>query len=236
MTALFGAELLKVRTVRTLLWIGLANAVLVLIAAISIAASTDSIQTADDDRSVAQIAGAALVFGLIAGIVVMAGEATHGTITQTLLVTPVRERVLLVKAAVAALVALVLALLAEAIVLAVTVPGASLDVHNARLVFVGVLIGAPLTGALGVGVGAIVHGQGAAIAISLVWLLIGEHVAPLLSRDLEKYTPGRAFGALASGARTGGELLGMGAGGIAAAAWTGLFITAGLFAFLGRDV
>ncbi len=236
MSALFGSELLKVRTVRTLLWIGLANVVLVLIAAISVAASTDSIQTADDDRSIAQIAAASLVFGLISGIVVMAGEATHGTITQTLLVTPVRERVLLVKGAVGALVALVLAVIAEGIVLVVTVPGASLDVHNARLVFVGVLIGAPLTGALGVGLGGIVHGQGAAIAISLVWLLIGEHVAPLLSHDLEKYTPGRAFGALASGVRSGGELLGMGAGGVAAAVWTGLFIAAGLLAFLGRDV
>jgi len=235
-SALFGSELLKVRTVRTLLWIGLANVVLVLIAAISVAASTDSIQTADDDRSIAQIAAASLVFGLISGIVVMAGEATHGTITQTLLVTPVRERVLLVKGAVGALVALVLAVIAEGIVLVVTVPGASLDVHNARLVFVGVLIGAPLTGALGVGLGGIVHGQGAAIAISLVWLLIGEHVAPLLSHDLEKYTPGRAFGALASGVRSGGELLGMGAGGVAAAVWTGLFIAAGLLAFLGRDV
>jgi len=235
-SALFGSELLKVRTVRTLLWIGLADVVLVLIAAISVAASSDSIQTADDDRSVAQIAGASLVFGLIGGIVVMAGEATHGTITQTLLVTPVRERVLLVKAAVGALVALVLAVIAEGIVLVVTVPGASLDVHNARFVFVGVLIGAPLTGALGVGLGGIVHGQGAAIAISLVWLLIGEHVASLLSHDLEKYTPGRAFGALASGVRSGGELLGMGAGGIAAAVWTGLFVAAGLLAFLGRDV
>jgi hypothetical protein len=121
-------------------------------------------------------------------------------------------------------------------VLVVTVPGASLDVHNARLVLLGVLIGAPLAGALGVGLGAVVHGQGAAIAMSLLWLLIGENLAPVVSESAGKYTPGRAFGALASGDRIGHELLGMSAGGVAAAVWAALFLAAGLLALLGRDI
>jgi ABC-2 type transport system permease protein len=236
MSSLLRAELVKIRTVRTLLWVVLANLALLLITAFSVSASDSSIQTAEDDRSVAQIAAIALVFALISGIIVMAGEATHGTITQTLLVTPVRERVLVAKAIVAALIGLVLAVLAEAIVLAITVPGASLDVHNARLVLLGVLIGAPLAGALGVGLGAVVHAQGAAIAMSLVWLLIGEHLAPLVSESAGKYTPGRAFGALASGDRIGHQLLGMSAGGVAAAVWAALFLAAGLLALLGRDI
>jgi len=236
MSSLLLAELVKVRTVRTLLWVALANFALLLITAVSVSASESSVQSAEDDRSVAQIAAIALVFALISGIIVMAGEATHGTITQTLLVTPVRERVLVAKAIVAALIGLVLAVLAEAIVLAITIPGASLDVHNARLVLLGVLIGAPLAGALGVGLGAVVHGQGAAIAMSLVWLLIGENLAPVVSESAGKYTPGRAFGALASGDRVGHELLGMSAGGVAAAVWAALFLAAGLFALLGRDI
>ena len=61
--------------------------------------------------------------------------------------------------------------------LAITVPGASLDVDNARPVLVGVVIAAPLSGALGVGLGTVVHGQGTAIAISLIWLLVGENLA-----------------------------------------------------------
>jgi ABC-2 type transport system permease protein len=236
MSRLFRSEFLKLRTVRTFMWIALANVALVFIAALSVSAAGGEIQTADDDRSVAQIAGVALIFGLIGGIVVMGGEATHGTITQTLLVTPLRERVLFAKVAVAALIALALAVLAEALVLALTVPGASLDVHNARLVLLGVLIAAPLAGALGVGLGAVVHGQGAGIAISLIWLLIGEHLAPLISRSIEQYTPGRSFAALASGARRGDELLGMGAGGFAAAVWTAAFVAAGLLTFLRRDL
>jgi ABC-2 type transport system permease protein len=236
MSRLVRAELLKIRTVRTFLWIALANVALVLITAIGVAASEDPIQVAEDDRAVAQIAGIAIVLALIGGIVVMAGEAKHGTITQTLLVTPVRERVLLMKAAVAALIGLALAVLSEGLVLAITVPTVGLDVYNARLTLLGILIAAALAGALGAGLGAVVHAQGAAIGISLVWLLVGENLAPVISDPATKYTPGRTFAALASGDRTGGEVLGMAAGGVAAGAWAALFLGAGLLAFLGRDV
>jgi ABC-2 type transport system permease protein len=233
---LLRAELVKITTVRTLLWLALANLALLVITALSVSASDSSIQTPDDDRAVAQIAAIAVVFALISGILVMAGEATHGTITQTLLVTPVRERVLAAKAIVGAALGFVLALVAEGIVLLITIPGASLSVHNARLVLLGVLIGAPLAGALGVGLGAVVHAQGAAIAMSLIWLLIGENLAPVISESGAKYTPGRSFAALASGERVGSELLGMSAGGVAAAVWAAVFLAAGLLAFLGRDV
>jgi ABC-2 type transport system permease protein len=236
MSRLVRAELLKLRTVRTFLWIALANVALVLITAISVAASESAIEVAEDDRAVAQIAGIAIILALIAGIVVMAGEAKHGTITQTLLVTPVRERVLLVKAGIAALVGVTLAVLSEALVLAITVPGAGLDFHNARLTLLGILIAAALAGALGAGLGAVVHAQGAAIGISLVWLLVGENLNAVVSESAVNYTPGRTFGALASGDRTGEEVLGMSAGGVAAAMWAALFLGAGLLAFLGRDV
>jgi ABC-2 type transport system permease protein len=232
---LFRSELLKVRTIRTFLWIGLGNVAIVLVTAISVAASDNSFQLDEDHRGAGQIAGSALVVALISGIIVMAGEARHGTITQTLLVTPIRERVLLVKAVVAAMIGLALALIAEALVLLVLVP-ASLDVDRAGGVLLGILIGAPLAGALGVGLGALVHAQGAAIGISLAWLLIGEALAPAISESATKYTPGRAFGALVSGVRDGDRLFGMVGGGVAAAVWTAVFVAAGLLALLGRDV
>ena len=235
MSRLLGSEVLKVRTIRTFLWIALGNIVVVLITAISVAAASGSLQGDDDHRGAAQIAGSAVILALISGIIVMGGEARHGTITQTLLVTPVRQRVVLAKVAVAAAIGLLLALLAEALVLFVLVP-ASLDLDKAGGVFVGILIGAPLAAVLGVGLAAAVHAQGAAIGISLGWLLIGEALMPAISETATKYTPGRAFGALASGVRHGDEVLGMVGGGVAAAVWTGLFVAAGLLALLGRDV
>jgi ABC-2 type transport system permease protein len=232
-TALLGSEVLKVRTVRTFLWVTLANAVLVFVAALSVTLSSNSITSAEDDRSAAQIAAVSLLMALIGGIIIFAGEATHGTITQTLLVTPVRERVFVAKIVVALCFGLVLAVIAEALTLIVV---SELHVHNARLVLLGTLIGAPLTGALGVGLGAIFHGQGAAITVSLIWLLVGESIAGFLRDDLEKYTPGRAFGSLVSGVTSQEGLLGMTGGGFVAAAWTLAFVAAGVLTFVGRDV
>jgi ABC-2 type transport system permease protein len=236
MSALLRSELLKVRTVRTYFWLLLASVVLVVIASISVSASTGSIGSAADDRSVAQIAAIALVFSLIVGVIVMAGEFTHGTVTQTLLATPVRERVILAKAVVAALIGIGLALVAELLVLAITVPGASLDFHNARLVFLGILLASPLAGVLGVGLGGAVKSQGSGIAVSLVWLLIGEHIVLLISESASRYSPGRTFAALASGERTGHVLLGMSAGAAVSVAWALAFVSFGALVFVGRDV
>ena len=237
MSALFRSELLKIRTIRTFLWLAVANIAVVLVTAIATAASDDTFNTDQNHRGVAQIAGIALILALISGIIVMGGEARHGTITQTLLVTPLRERVVLVKVAVAALIGLGLAVIAEGLVLLVTVP-ASLDVHKAGGALLGILIGAPLAGALGVGLGALVYAQGAAIGTSLAWLLIGESLlVPAISDSAQKYTPGWTFGALASGVRDGGDqVLGMAGGGVAAAVWTAVFVAAGLLALLGRDI
>jgi ABC-2 type transport system permease protein len=231
------SEWVKVVTTRTFLWIALADLALVVITSISVAASSDPINSASDDRSVAQIAGVAVLFALVGGVVGMAGESTHGTITQTLLVTPVRERVFASKAVAAAVVGLALAVVSEAVVLLITVPGAGLSVHDARATLLGVLVAAPLAAMLGVGLGAVVRGQGGGIAIALIWLLVGENLMPLISRDATRYAPGRAFAALTSGTREGTDvILGMGGGAAVAAAWTTLFVAAGLFVLLGRDV
>jgi ABC-2 type transport system permease protein len=236
MSELLRSETVKVLTVRAFLWIALANLGLLLITAFSVSASEGTLNSASDDRGVAQIAAVSAVFALMGGIVIMGGEASHGTITQTLLVTPVRQRVLASKAIVAAAVGFVLAVVSEAIMLLITVPGASLDVDNAQPVLIGVAIAAPLAGALGVGLGAAVHAQGTAIAISLIWLLVGENLATLVLRGGAKYTPGRTFAALTSGDRTGDELLGMVPGGVVSVAWTAAFLAAGGLALLGRDV
>jgi ABC-2 type transport system permease protein len=237
MTRSLRAEWVKLATTRTLLWVALADLALVVITSISVSASSDATSTPADDRSVAQIGGVAVLFALVGGIVMMAGESTHGTITQTLLVTPVRERVFAAKAVAAAAVGVLLAVASEALVLLITVPGADLSVHNARLTLLGVLIAAPLAAVLGVGLGAVVRAQGGGIAISLIWLLVGENLMPVISREASRYAPGRTFAALASGTRHGSDVvLGMAGGAAASAAWTAVFVAAGVLILLGRDV
>jgi ABC-2 type transport system permease protein len=229
---LLRSEALKVLTVRSFLWLALANVALVLAASLA-QVLTSNIHSAEDSRSAAQIASLSMLIGLIGGIIVMASEATHGTITHTLLVTPIRERVLLAKVVIAAGLGLAFALIAELLTVVVVT---DLDLHDARLVLLGTLIGAPLAAALGVGLGALFQSQGSAITVSLVWLLIGEGFAALLWGDSEKYTPGRAFGSLITGVASQEGMLSMAVGGLAAALWAAAFLGVGGLVLVRRDV
>jgi len=231
-SGLLQSEALKVLTVRSFLWLALANVGLVLAASLT-QVFTANINSAEDSRSAAQIASLSMLLALIGGIIVMASEATHGTITHTLLVTPVRERVLLAKVVIAAGLGLVFAVIAELLTVVVVT---DLDLHDARLVLLGTLIGAPLAAALGVGLGAVFQSQGSAITVSLLWLLIGEGFAALLWGDSEKYTPGRAFGSLVTGVASQEGMLSMAVGGFAAALWATVFLGVGGLVLVRRDV
>ncbi len=237
MTRLLRAEVLKLLTVRSLLWIVLAEIALVVIPLLSVAAASNSDGSASDDKGIAQIAASSIVFALLLGIVVLASEGAQGTITQTLLVTPIRERVLVAKAIVAAVTGGLLAVLADAIVVLVGVPAASLHVGHARLVLAGIVLAAALAGALGVGIGALFHRQGSAITVSLIWLLVGEHLSTLALKDNVKFAPGHVFGAVVTGNRSGSDIaLGVGPGLIAAAVYTLAFLVIGGALLARRDV
>jgi len=232
------AELMKLRTVRSLLWVMLGMVALVGISVISVVASSGGIENAGDDRSVARIASIAVVFSLILGIIVMGAEGTHGTITQTFLVAPVRERVVAAKAMVAAMLGVALGVLAEALTLVVAVPGLSLSVDNARYVLIGVLIACAAAGALGVGLGALYHRQGPAIVTAFMWLLIAESVLGIGLRENVKYLPGHVFAATVAGTRHASEshVLGTWPGVLGAALYAVGFLVAGTALLSRRDV
>ncbi len=239
MSDLIRAELLKLRTVRTLLWIGLGMLVLVALPVISVAVSSGELGSPGDDRSVARIAAISVVFALMLGIVVIGGEGTHGTITQTFLVAPVRERVLAAKAIVAASVGLALGIVAEAVTLVVAVPGASLNVHNSRLVLAGTLIACATAAATGVGIGALFHRQGPAIVVVLLWLLIAEHIFVFALHGNIRYMPGHVFAAAVSGNRhasSESDIVGAWAGVVGTAIYAAAFLVAGAATLSRRDV
>ena len=99
MTRLVRAELLKLRTTRLLLWLGLLILALeVLVIALHVSKdSLDSLSGTRNQRDVVSIAAISALISLILGIVSSAGEFAHGTIGQTFLVSPVRERVVAAK-------------------------------------------------------------------------------------------------------------------------------------------
>lgn len=209
MSALVGAELLKLRTTRA--WIGYLLA-LALLTGIGVAAQIGSAVDVELGERGFQLdlVETASVSGLIAlllGITSVTWEWRHGTITPTFLATPRRERVVAAKLLAAALVGGALAVAAVLVVLAVAVPwlaaeGASLSFDGATWGRIGRLfLAAALWGAIGAAVGSLVHSQVGALVGAIIWLVLGEAlVVGLLGlADVEgvgDYLPGQALGAL----------------------------------------
>jgi hypothetical protein len=161
-------------------------------------------------------------------------EFRHGTITPALLVAPVRERVLVSKAAAAAVVGALLGAFALAIVAAVAVPWyAALDVdllvgdREVWLRALKIVLVATLWGTLGVAIGALVVSQIGALVGTLIWLLIAEPLVGALLRLIDvggvvPYLPGSASEAVSGS--TGEEMLGF---------WGGLGVVLAYLAIVG---
>jgi ABC-type transport system involved in multi-copper enzyme maturation permease subunit len=228
-TAVVRAELLKVRTTRG--WYGYLAAI-VLLTGLGTAGTVGSAQ--DFERSfpgwqadLVDGAGFAAVISVILGITIVTTEFRHGTITPTMLVTPIRERVLAAKAAAAVLVAFGFFVLAVLVVYAVAVPWlAVLDVplHLAE----GdaferggqILLATALWALLGIAVGSLIQNQVAALVGTLVWILVVETlVMGLLNLvDLEGVVPYLPFRALDAADGTSGDDMLAFQGGVAVSA------------------
>jgi ABC-2 type transport system permease protein len=213
------AELLKLRTTRLLFWLTLLILALeVLVIALHVGQdSLGSLAGPRHQRDIVSIAALSVLISLILGIVSSAGEFAHGTIGHTLLVAPVRERVVAAKVAAAATAGAALALVSCAFAwgfCALLLSTRSVPVHlgsgsSVRLVL-GTVLAAAIGGALGIGFGALVRRQTAAIVIALIWLLVGE---PLLGvADVQRYGPGHAFASVVEAGNQSSDLLGFGEG------------------------
>ena len=122
------------------------------------------------------------VIALILGVLGMAGEYRHETITTTFLATPRRPHVVIAKLAAHAITGAVIGALSVAVSAAISI----VWLHNDHLAAhinggvittaIGVIASAALFGALGVSIGALVRNQTAACAAVLVWLLAIEGI------------------------------------------------------------
>jgi ABC-2 type transport system permease protein len=158
---------------------------------------------------------------LLLGILGMATEFRHQTVTQTFLVTPDRGRVVAAKLVAYPLAGIALALVTLAVTAAVAAgwlaaKGITPSFWPHQLVgMVGVaLLGPALCGLVGVGVAALVRNQVAALVGVAVWVLVVEGLLMSLlhAPSLGKWLPSAAAAAITSpgGAhlsRLGGTLL-----------------------------
>lgn len=234
MTRLVRAELLKLWTTRLLLWLGLLILGLETLV-ISLDVSQNSLSELaqpHNQRDVVSVAATSALISLILGIVSSSGEYVHGTVSHTFLVSPVRWRVVAAKLVSAGLAGAALALFSAAFawaLAALLLSARSVDLHlasgGALRLFAGTVGAAAITGALGVGLGALLRRQTAAVVLALVWLLVAE---PLLGiAGIQEFAPGHAVAAVVEAGNQSSELLEF---------WGGLAVALGyaaVFAVLG---
>ncbi len=249
MRNLLAAEAAKLGTTR--LWYSLLAAtagltVVGVVAAILTAGRADgtfALDTPEGVRNVLSAGWPSTTVVLVLGILAMAGEFRHGTITPTFLATPKRGRVVAAKMAVYALVGLGFSATASAITVAIALPwlrrrgvDISLPDREVVLVVAGLLLATALHGLLGVSVGSLIRNPAAAVAIALVWSLLFESLLVGLLPEVGRWLPGGAAQALTRSSPTAGELLPMWGGGLLLAAYGLVFACVGTRFVVRRDI
>lgn len=188
MTRLFAAEVLKLRTIRAMWGYGLA-AILFggLLAAATIGSPPNDDRLAADYQFDLVLSGAfpAVVLALLLGMLLFTNEFRHGTISRTLLATPRRPVLVVLKLMIGAAAGVGLALLAVATTAIVGVVwlgilDVPLEVGDAADAAWRSLLGAALIGALGAAVGGAVHSQVGALVGTLIWLFVAEPIVWVL--------------------------------------------------------
>lgn len=194
--------------------------------------------------ALAYSAGVALrsPFALLIGILVIAGEYRHGTVGTTFLFTPRRLRVMAAKMVVVGAAGLVFGLVAVGLTAAVELPwlaakGYAVALTAGQLLHIlsGAVVASLLFALIGLGLGALLRHQVAAVVLALVWISFVDTLVEDISPTTFAYLP--------TGAE--GDLLGFWTNPVGLPAWAGLLllvayatalISAGTWAVVRRDV
>ena len=140
------------------------------------------------------------LFALIMGILIMTNEYRHGTAVGTFLVTPKRSTVLYAKLIAAALAGLVvqifsyvMAVSSGYIALNFFEPHAPVPMELLWKVFRASVLSGLVLGIVGVGLGALVKNQVAAVTGAVIWTLIVEGLVVAFVESVGKYLPAGAI-------------------------------------------
>lgn len=193
MTPLLRAELLKLRTTRTFFaLVGSALALSLLVVALTTLLDDGLREDEVRDLFTADFSG---LFILLLGVMGMAGEWRHRTITSTVLAAPDRLRLLAAKTLAYAAAGVVLSLIVTVAIMAVgtlilSARGeTTIGVGDLADVLWRNLVVAALFGAFGVGIGGLIRNQVVAIVGLLVFSFAVEPTVLALAPDVGRFGP-----------------------------------------------
>ncbi len=214
MMATIRSEWLKLHTVRSHRVLAVVAMVFPLVVTILTAILTRATNL-ENDSIIRVLVGTSFVSTILYGVLAVisiTGDYLHNTIRPTFAATPRRVRVMLAKAVVMSTSATVMhaATLTVGYLVGRAIATSRFDrinfseFHEGWSMLAGSLVYAPLIALTGLGVGALLRGQGTAIALFMVWPLIGEGlISGLLilskARSVVKFLPFRAGNAMVLG-------------------------------------
>lgn len=245
MSRALAAELFKLRTTRTSWGVTLGSLALVVTISTIAALAGDF---APDDQAVEllEISGLVQFFALVLGILIVATEFRHGTITPSLLAVPNRVRLVLAKLLASLGAGALLGLVATTVCAAIILPVLSardvdiIDTNSTAVIelIAGNAVASALFAAIGVGLGALVRNQVGAIIGALGWIFLVEPllgIIPGFDDVIAKWFPSGAANA-AAGTASADDALGQIPASLLLAAYAAAFVAAGIVMIRRRDV
>jgi len=243
MIAQIRAELLKIRSTRTTIALILGMIALILLITLLTGLLTHSsgLASKEDQRQLLSLGSIAGVFSALAGVLLVTSEYRFGTIRPTILFNPARSHVLAAKVLAGALTGIAFGVLGEAIGWAVgyaVLGGRGITVvlgsGDILLLTLGGLSSVALWGAIGAGLGAIIHNQVGGVIALLAWGLVVDNLLFGLVPSVGRFAPGRAQDAM-MGLRVH-HLVSPGAGAITLIAWAGALGVLGVALSVRQDI
>jgi ABC-2 type transport system permease protein len=227
MTALIRAEIAKFTSVRTPRWVLLAQVVLLAMAASGAVVSgglpARKLATVEGQRLLLEHGGIVAILSLAVGITLSAGEFRHGTVIDTFLTEPRRERVIAAKLAAGGLAGLVVGGIVAASTVGIAAAWCAakdvgLDWSVVWRSAIGITFWQALYTVIGVALGAMIRAQSAAVVAAITWLFVAETAVAQLLSSVGRWLPATAAKALGNAPDAG--LLSQLGGGLVLAGWT----------------
>jgi ABC-2 type transport system permease protein len=215
---MIAAELYKARSTRSVWWLSaVAVGFCVMWTVVDLAMWLGN-RTGRDVEAAYSMASQGYLFAMIVGVLLVAGEYRHRTITWALLVTPRRSHVVLAKLVACAVVGLIVGLASAVVVSVIVFAATGLYTAGVPLALLGSVVSTALWTVFGGALGALVRHQLATVVAAFVWSFYGEWLLVMLVPAVGRWTPTGAAKAVSGWSRdampVAGDLLPMWAGGL----------------------